>query len=171
MEFNFANWSFANPHNKVLSSNSTLSDRVQSVLVYLKPQLTLILGFYRACFASIVISDHNRHGLVQIPSFVQEPPSHVTFSNNTGTQLVCVAHGNPIPLITWLTKDGSIVNTVPGLRFVHQTFFLSLKRNNIFRMLKGFGNLNSDSSFSKAVECVNVLLSHKLGLLAKQFWH
>jgi hypothetical protein len=76
-------------------------------------------GLYRVCSASIVVSDHGRHsGVVQIPSFVQEPPSHVTFSNNTGAHITCTAHANPIPLITWLTKDGSIVNTVPGLRFV-----------------------------------------------------
>lgn len=75
-------------------------------------------GLYQASSASIVTIDHSRHGLVQIPSFVQEPPSHVTFSNNTGAQVSCVAHGNPFPLTTWLTKDGAIVNSVPGLRFV-----------------------------------------------------
>lgn len=87
----------------------------------------LITGLYQICFASTVVSDHNnRHGgVIQLPSFVQEPPSHVIFSNNTGAQITCVAHGNPIPLVTWLTKDGSLVNSVPGLRFVLK-FFLSL---------------------------------------------
>lgn len=76
-------------------------------------------GFYQTCFALKVLSDHSRQGgVVQIPSFEQEPPAHVTFSNNTGAHITCAAHGNPIPSITWLTKDGSIVDTVPGLRFV-----------------------------------------------------
>ena len=77
-----------------------------------------ITALYQICFASIVVSDHSRHGVVQIPSFVQEPPAHVTFSNNTGAQITCVTHGNPVPLITWMTKDGSVVNSVPGLRLV-----------------------------------------------------
>lgn len=93
-------------------------------------------GFYQICYASIVVSDHSRHsGVVQIPSFVQEPPSHITFSNNTGAQITCVAHGNPIPLITWLTKDGSIVNSVPGLRFVASFFFEPLSENVVSDML------------------------------------
>ena len=73
-------------------------------------------GFYEICLASILISEHSRHNAIQMPSFVQEPPSHVSFSNNTGVHITCLAHGNPIPMITWHTKDGSIVNSVPGLR-------------------------------------------------------
>ncbi|KAL7024043.1 hypothetical protein ACKWTF_012881 [Chironomus riparius] len=74
------------------------------------------IGFYEICLASILISEHSRHNAIQMPSFVQEPPSHVSFSNNTGVHITCLAHGNPIPMITWHTKDGSIVNSVPGLR-------------------------------------------------------
>lgn len=90
--------------------------------------LNSITALYQICFASIVVSDHSRHGVVQIPSFVQEPPAHVTFSNNTGAQITCVTHGNPVPLITWLTKDGSVVNSVPGLRLV-TSFFICRKKN------------------------------------------
>lgn len=79
--------------------------------------LNIIPGFYQLCFASLG-SDHSHGGVIQIPSFVQEPPTHVTFSNNTGAHITCVAHGNPIPLITWLTKEGSIVSSVQGLRLV-----------------------------------------------------
>lgn len=105
---------------------------------------TVIPGFYQLCFASLG-SDHSHGGIVQIPSFVQEPPSHVTFSNNTGAHLTCVAHGNPIPLITWLTKEGSIVSPVPGLRFVEQKYFCSFSRERqhfwhaeLIFVLKGF---------------------------------
>jgi hypothetical protein len=87
--------------------------------------LNSITGFYQIYFASIVVGDHSRHGMLQIPSFVQEPPAHVTFSNNTGALITCVTQGNPIPQVTWLTKDGSIVNNVPGLRFV-ASFFISV---------------------------------------------
>lgn len=72
-------------------------------------------GLYRSCIATIVVSDHGRR--TQIPTFVQEPPSHVVFSNNTGASITCSAHGSPVPSITWLTKDGSLVNSVPGLRY------------------------------------------------------
>jgi hypothetical protein len=74
------------------------------------------------CFISIIVNgDYSRHGNLlqqqqQIPTFAHEPPSHVIFSNNTGSKIACTAHGSPIPLITWLTRDGNIVSTVPGLR-------------------------------------------------------
>lgn len=53
---------------------------------------------------------------LQAPSFLQEPSSRLTFSNDTGSQISCSAHGNPPAIVTWLHKDGSVVNAVPGLR-------------------------------------------------------
>jgi hypothetical protein len=99
--------------------------------------LNLITAVYQICFVSLVASDHSRHGIVQIPSFVQEPPAYVTFSNNTGAQITCVTHGNPVPLITWLTKDGSVVNSVPGLRLV-ASFFICQRIFYMFLWVKGF---------------------------------
>lgn len=75
-------------------------------------------GVYEVAETSILLSEHGRSSNVisQLPAFIQEPPSYVLFSNNTGAQITCLAHGNPTPTITWLTKDGTLINTVPGLR-------------------------------------------------------
>ena len=75
-------------------------------------------GVYEVAETTILLSEHGRSSNVisQLPAFIQEPPSYVLFSNNTGAQITCLAHGNPTPSITWLTKDGTMINTVPGLR-------------------------------------------------------
>lgn len=120
-------------------------------------------GFYQICWASIVISDHSRHGgIVQTPSFSQEPPPQVVFSNNTGAHITCSAHGSPIPLITWLTKDGSVVNTVPGLRLVAK-FSCSYKtwQSETIFIRKGW----MSSSF---MSFCSLLLKHSLAFLWKK---
>lgn len=53
---------------------------------------------------------------LRVPTFIQEPSSRLFFSNDTGTQVTCAAHGNPPPLVTWVMKDGSMATQVPGLR-------------------------------------------------------
>lgn len=53
---------------------------------------------------------------IHAPSFLQEPSPNLIFSNDTGAQMSCSAHGNPVPTITWILKDGNIVNAVSGLR-------------------------------------------------------
>lgn len=50
------------------------------------------------------------------PAFLQEPPSQLTFSNTTGSQVSCSAHGSPNPQVDWLVQDGQTVTAVPGLR-------------------------------------------------------
>ncbi|XP_066587504.1 cell adhesion molecule Dscam1 isoform X2 [Prorops nasuta] len=53
----------------------------------------------------------------QGPVFVLEPPSTLVFSNTTGSQLSCSAHGSPTPHVTWITSpDQRTVTAVPGLR-------------------------------------------------------
>ncbi|XP_011493780.1 PREDICTED: Down syndrome cell adhesion molecule-like protein Dscam2 [Ceratosolen solmsi marchali] len=53
----------------------------------------------------------------QGPIFVLEPPSTLVFSNTTGSQLSCSAHGSPTTHVTWITSpDQRTVNAVPGLR-------------------------------------------------------
>lgn len=52
----------------------------------------------------------------QAPLFLQEPLSRLVFSNDSGSQISCSAHGNPTPTVTWVQKDGSLVSSVPGLR-------------------------------------------------------
>ncbi|KAL2727112.1 cell adhesion molecule Dscam2 isoform X1, partial [Vespula squamosa] len=53
----------------------------------------------------------------QGPEFVLEPPSTLVFSNTTGSQLSCSAHGSPTPHVTWITSpDQRSVSAVPGLR-------------------------------------------------------
>ncbi|CAH0562134.1 unnamed protein product [Brassicogethes aeneus] len=52
----------------------------------------------------------------QGPVFLLEPPAHLTFSNTTGSQVSCSAHGSPTPQVDWLLQDGQTVTAVPGLR-------------------------------------------------------
>ncbi|TMW46959.1 hypothetical protein DOY81_007961, partial [Sarcophaga bullata] len=53
---------------------------------------------------------------LRVPTFLQEPPSRLLFSNDTGTQISCTAHGNPPPVISWVLTDGTMATQVPGLR-------------------------------------------------------
>ncbi|XP_066247380.1 cell adhesion molecule Dscam1 isoform X2 [Euwallacea similis] len=50
------------------------------------------------------------------PVYLLEPPAQLTFSNTTGSQVSCSAHGSPSPQVEWLLHDGNTVTAVPGLR-------------------------------------------------------
>lgn len=63
-----------------------------------------------------VISASHIDGGIQAPIFFQEPLPRLMFSNDSGSQISCSAHGNPTPTITWVSKDGTIVTPMPGLR-------------------------------------------------------
>ena len=56
------------------------------------------------------------------PVFVQEPPNQVDFSNTTGAEIICQSRGTPLPKITWVKTDGTIIKDVPGLRQVGLKF-------------------------------------------------
>ena len=64
------------------------------------------------------------------PVFLLEPPAHLTFSNTSGSQVSCSAHGSPTPQVEWLLQDGQTVTAVPGLRyvisFIHPAGFATL---------------------------------------------
>jgi len=64
----------------------------------------------------LIINQNNIGNSVQSPAFLQEPPSRLVFSNDSGSKISCSAHGNPPPSVMWLLKDGTVVNGVPGLR-------------------------------------------------------
>uniref|UniRef100_A0A1A9UEN8 Ig-like domain-containing protein n=1 Tax=Glossina austeni TaxID=7395 RepID=A0A1A9UEN8_GLOAU len=52
---------------------------------------------------------------LRVPTFIQEPPPRLLFSNDTGTQVSCTAHGNPPPVVSWVLSDGTMATQVPGL--------------------------------------------------------
>ncbi|GBM09500.1 Down syndrome cell adhesion molecule-like protein Dscam2 [Araneus ventricosus] len=54
--------------------------------------------------------------LTKGPSFINEPPNKVEFSNVSGTVVSCVADGRPRPIITWVKSDGELIHDLPGLR-------------------------------------------------------
>ncbi|XP_053986908.1 cell adhesion molecule Dscam2 isoform X2 [Hylaeus volcanicus] len=71
---------------------------------------TVLLFLLTACILELVLGQ-------QGPVFVLEPPSTLVFSNTTGSQLSCSAHGSPTPHVTWITSpDQRSVTAVPGLR-------------------------------------------------------
>jgi hypothetical protein len=45
-----------------------------------------------------------------------EPPSRLEFSNSSGGWLDCSATGNPLPIVDWMSLDGTPLQEVPGLR-------------------------------------------------------
>lgn len=57
---------------------------------------------------------------MDVPSlaFYRQPPQYVDFSNTTGSQVECLAHGNPHPTIMWILSDGTKVTDVARLRHV-----------------------------------------------------
>ena len=71
-------------------------------------------------FRSISVSAQSD---VSGPVFVQEPPNQMDFSNTTGAEIICQSRGTPLPQITWVKTDGSVVQDVPGLRQVSDFFF------------------------------------------------
>ncbi|XP_071538216.1 cell adhesion molecule Dscam1-like [Panulirus ornatus] len=52
------------------------------------------------------------------PVFLHEPPPRLHFSNTTGALLPCSAHGNPPPVVEWVS-GGEVVGGVPEVRVVH----------------------------------------------------
>ncbi|XP_017776462.1 PREDICTED: Down syndrome cell adhesion molecule-like protein Dscam2 isoform X2 [Nicrophorus vespilloides] len=64
----------------------------------------------------IIILLAGANGQSHGPVFLLEPPSQLTFSNTSGSQVSCSAHGSPTPQVDWLLQDGQTVMGVPGLR-------------------------------------------------------
>ncbi|XP_067138856.1 cell adhesion molecule Dscam1-like [Centruroides vittatus] len=54
----------------------------------------------------------------QGPKFVREPPNRVVFLNTTGTIISCLVKGNPMPTVTWVKRDDTLISDLPGLRHV-----------------------------------------------------
>lgn len=80
--------------------------RIQWFLIVL-----IIAEFFYVTIASLVDNG------VQAPLFLQEPVSELVFSNESGSQISCSAHGTPTPTVTWVQKDGSPIASVLGLRY------------------------------------------------------
>ncbi|XP_071517586.1 cell adhesion molecule Dscam2-like isoform X2 [Panulirus ornatus] len=57
-------------------------------------------------------------GVTQGPTFSQEPPRHLHFTNTTGATINCVAQGVPTPTLTWTLHHGRQLEQVEGLREV-----------------------------------------------------
>ncbi|XP_040566562.1 cell adhesion molecule Dscam1 isoform X3 [Lepeophtheirus salmonis] len=57
-------------------------------------------------------------GSTQGPVFIYEPPRKARFSNDTGGQLTCSAHGSPTPSISWVDSRGQVVTTIAHKRIV-----------------------------------------------------
>ncbi|CAH2268968.1 jg15993 [Pararge aegeria aegeria] len=51
------------------------------------------------------------------PHFVVEPPSRVLWPATRGAYAACRASGHPTPDVHWVTAEGQVITTIPGLRF------------------------------------------------------
>lgn len=52
------------------------------------------------------------------PRFVIEPPARVLWPATRGAHALCRATGHPTPEIHWITSEGQLLTTIPGLRHV-----------------------------------------------------
>ncbi|CAH2037690.1 unnamed protein product, partial [Iphiclides podalirius] len=52
------------------------------------------------------------------PHFTLEPPSRVLWPSTRGAYAACRATGHPAPDLSWVTAEGQILTTIPGLRHV-----------------------------------------------------
>ncbi|XP_045771663.1 Down syndrome cell adhesion molecule-like protein Dscam2 [Maniola jurtina] len=52
------------------------------------------------------------------PHFVVEPPSRVLWPATRGAYAACRASGHPTPDVHWVTAEGQVITTIPGLRHV-----------------------------------------------------
>ncbi|XP_052759492.1 cell adhesion molecule Dscam2-like isoform X1 [Galleria mellonella] len=52
------------------------------------------------------------------PHFVLEPPSRVLWPATRGAYAACRATGHPAPDLHWVTAEGQLLTTIPGLRHV-----------------------------------------------------
>ncbi|XP_063825275.1 cell adhesion molecule Dscam2-like [Ostrinia nubilalis] len=52
------------------------------------------------------------------PHFTMEPPSRLLWPATRGAYAACRATGHPPPDIHWVTSEGQLVTTIPGLRHV-----------------------------------------------------
>ncbi|XP_041978184.1 Down syndrome cell adhesion molecule-like protein Dscam2 isoform X2 [Aricia agestis] len=52
------------------------------------------------------------------PHFTVEPPPRVLWPATRGAHAVCRASGHPQPEVHWVTAEGQVITTIPGLRHV-----------------------------------------------------
>ncbi|XP_072932101.1 cell adhesion molecule Dscam2-like [Epargyreus clarus] len=52
------------------------------------------------------------------PHFVVEPPPRVLWPATRGAYATCRATGHPAPDVHWVTAEGQVITTIPGLRHV-----------------------------------------------------
>ncbi|XP_063362199.1 cell adhesion molecule Dscam2-like isoform X1 [Cydia amplana] len=52
------------------------------------------------------------------PHFVVEPPSRILWPATRGAHAACRATGHPTPDVHWVTAEGQLLTTLPGLRHV-----------------------------------------------------
>ncbi|KAJ8730195.1 hypothetical protein PYW07_017233 [Mythimna separata] len=52
------------------------------------------------------------------PRFVTEPPARVLWPATRGAHALCRASGHPPPDVHWVTAEGQLLTTIPGLRHV-----------------------------------------------------
>ncbi|KAG9510604.1 39S ribosomal protein L11, mitochondrial, partial [Fragariocoptes setiger] len=108
-------------NNKLTTSSTTVS--VLSLLFH-----SIVIFSTYCSMASLFVGasqlsefDHEvRSSPMGEPIFRLEPPNMVTFTNNTGATISCLASGSPTPRIVWLSGESEWrpISNVSGLRHV-----------------------------------------------------
>ncbi|UXI20603.1 connectin-like [Sarcoptes scabiei] len=116
--------------NSKLNSNSIMYDLLRMLIIVSNLILSIASlssslpsSSSSSSSSSILLNNKNiipaEHLIDHIgPYFLREPPQQVIFSNKTGTVIFCSANGNPMPKISWETKNGQTITDVTGLRYV-----------------------------------------------------
>ena len=90
--------------NVYISQQTRLFERTQSCVDYNALYFLVCAGFG--------LPSSHMHG----PSFLEEPPASLEFTNSSGTILNCVGQGNPMPDVRWVDITDKEVLEVPKLR-------------------------------------------------------
>ncbi|XP_037872857.1 cell adhesion molecule Dscam2 isoform X2 [Bombyx mori] len=73
-------------------------------------------GYLHLVIVSLVVADASSSD--KRPGFVVEPPSRLLWPSTRGAHAECRATGHPTPDVYWVTAEGQVLTTIPGLRHV-----------------------------------------------------
>ncbi|KAG1677276.1 Down syndrome cell adhesion molecule-like protein Dscam2 [Nymphon striatum] len=97
------------------------------------------------------------------PIFIVEPPTKLAFLNIHGAMINCLVHGDPIPKVQWVNKNGQNVEDINGLLKKLENNSLSLIKfdNGLYRQ-----NIHATTYICKASNKYGTIISREVHVTA-----
>ncbi|KAG1685711.1 Down syndrome cell adhesion molecule-like protein Dscam2 [Nymphon striatum] len=97
------------------------------------------------------------------PIFIVEPPRKLEFLNTYGAVINCLVHGDPIPKVQWVNKNGQNVEDIHGLLKKLENNSLSLPKfdNGLYRQ-----NIHATIYVCKASNKYGTIISREIQVTA-----